>query len=271
MQQFPYIQRPGLRTVSIPAISRRRFLIFACGLVPAACLAIHSEAQTLGPLTVNGVGYDSLWIANSYAFQDLGAGRYRFQVRNGDHPYATPTRNRSELLSKTMIPYGQEHWVSFSRKIIDYPNATPEAIFGQIHTPGGRKGPPLVFRVNEHQKLAIQIHYKLPSRRKKVTDLWEGGHPQLGAWEQYVARFRQGDFDGVAQVWRNGIQIVNYTGPLGYPEIRRATRFQFGVYSAEVPGNLSPDATVRTVEFANIRNGPSSLVQYATSPEPVPE
>lgn len=249
-------------------ISRRRFALAGAALTLLRGRA--SRAQSIGDVETNGVVYHPEVPPKPYAFTDLGGGYFVFEVCNGDYSYSDDQmhmRNRSELVSRFRVDYGQDHWISFARRITKLPAGTHDAILGQIHVPAPHLGPALTLFTNPKGNLAIKLGYKLPLDAVKNLVVWEGGIAVPNRWEKYVIRFRQGKA-GTVQVWRNGRHIVGYRGPVGFISEAASSRFQFGVYSAEITA-LGVVDTCRGVEFANVRNGRTSLLQFVTSPEPL--
>ena len=52
----------------------------------------------------------------------------------------------------------------------------------------------------------------------------------LGRWVDLRYRIRFGLSDGAVAVWLDGAQVVDYNGPLGYPDDGPEVDFRFGLY-----------------------------------------
>ena len=69
---------------------------------------------------------------------------------------------------------------------------------------------------------------------------------------------------GLLEVWRNGEQIVDYEGAIGYRPGGGIHYWKFGIYEN------AADDTTRIVEYANMRVGSEDLSDKIESPDPIP-
>jgi hypothetical protein len=61
---------------------------------------------------------------------------------------------------------------------------------------------------------------------------------ERGRVYRFVYRIRYSQTDGLLQAWRDGRQIVDYHGPLGYVG-RQGPYFKFGIYREPAPEALA--------------------------------
>ena len=62
------------------------------------------------------------------------------------------------------------------------------------------------------------------------TTVYRHPKPIRGQWVDLRYRIRFGLTDGAVAVWLDGAPVVDYTGPLGYPDDAPDVDFRFGLY-----------------------------------------
>lgn len=162
---------------------------------------------------------------------------------------------------------GTEVWVSYSDCIEPGPDLTTNwFITGQFlpaiaNAAGG--GP------------AFDISGKIGNLRH-IDYTTNGGVSQItgyewplvrGKWENMVLDVIMDPTGatGKINVWKNGVQVVNYAGPTGTtpPSGTQSYRFKFGIYSSQAP-------EYQAARYANVTySATASLASKVTSPDPI--
>ncbi|MGW7578270.1 polysaccharide lyase [Streptomyces sp. NPDC054765] len=168
-------------------------------------------------------------------------------VRDGSHalqatvPHALGSF-RSEIARPT-VPMGSEYWYGFS--IYLPPNwqvdkqgnilAQWHAILGQANkTKGdGQGSPPVALSVHDGN-WEVKMHWNTqgntsqgPGSGHRTIKL---GHIETGVWNDFVMHAKWShSSDGLVQLWQNGHQVVNYTGPDEYND-KVGPYFKIGIY-----------------------------------------
>ncbi|MGW7579410.1 polysaccharide lyase [Streptomyces sp. NBC_00400] len=191
---------------------------------------------------------------------------------------------RSEV-SRGSVPIGSENWYGFSIYLPANWQADPQSsILAQWHavlidpgkTPGnGDGGPPVSLSVSGgHWRMKINWNTqsgisKGPGSGHKTIDL---GAITPGKWTDFVLHAKWSNTAaGLAQLWKGGRQVVNYSGPTDY-KAQVGPYFKLGIYhpgwksfkkssyeqdTAATGPIVVYDDAVRTVE------GPSSYAKVA--------
>jgi hypothetical protein len=140
-------------------------------------------------------------------------------------------------------------------------------IGGQFHQtldPSGGASPPFLLtgKIGEYRQISF------------VTDGNQGGPvfyewPIIrGVWENFVLQvnFDPTGVTGKVNMWRNGTQVVAYTGPTGETPGGAGTQnyyWKFGLYRSQTP-------EYEAVRFANMTFKSTSLLSKVSSPDAIP-
>lgn len=166
-------------------------------------------------------------------------GRYaaRFELRAGDD---TGDGVRAELKEGYNAPLGREIWYSFSTLVPrDFPIADSRTVITQWHAeedPGeaiAARSPVLAHRY-DGRSLVIDIRYS-SAKTQQANDgmariLYEQEGFARGVWHDFLYRVRWSDKpDGLVECWLDGERVINYSGPVGYNDVR-GPYFKFGLY-----------------------------------------
>jgi Ca2+-binding RTX toxin-like protein len=190
----------------------------------------------------------------------------RFEVRSGDQwRYDDNRKERSEVSSDTIIPAGETIEVSY-RFMIEpgEANQATGAIgtgnwltLGQFHSEDGESSS--VFAVEMiGEKMAIRAAYKLPGQDyvawyafKDSQDIVRGKYYEMDIRVNFA-----NDQTGFLEVWRDGVQIVDYDGPMGYGA---DVYWKYGIYRHE------QDETI-AVNYADmwVRSGDKGVMIVGT-------
>lgn len=127
------------------------------------------------------------------------------------------------------LPVNQDVWFAFGMRLKDWVNTTDEQILMQWHWSNGSipLGPFLALSL-KGGKLQIdsKANAAYPPAVSSTTSRvhWTNGTVTSNTWTYFVVKARispHTSHNPYLKVWRDGVQIVNYAGPLGYnyPEV----------------------------------------------------
>ncbi|MDG0816278.1 polysaccharide lyase [Bdellovibrio svalbardensis] len=152
---------------------------------------------------------------------------------------------RSELRDPYFAPLFKETWYSLSFYVPEeFPvTESNSCVFAQWHDqqdPGdGDRNPPIAIRLRGTGELAITGRYNAEKIQKGVPGpeltFYQDRAFKKGEWNDFVVRvFWSYEATGLVQIWRNGQQIVDYRGPIGYND-DKGPYLKIGVYCRETP------------------------------------
>lgn len=174
-----------------------------------------------------------------------GTAAERFELRPGDCPKSTGDcrydRERIERFEKLPASaIGSEYWYHFSVYVpADWPKTGAlDTKLGQFHQMGEGK-PPVLFQLDDGNYI---FELSNPSRHQKspmaperaLTNIvLKSAAAMRGRWTQVLvhAHWSQGN-DGIIQVWVDGKQKVNLTGP--NVDRQNPVYFKYGIYRSFV-------------------------------------
>ena len=185
----------------------------------------------------------------------------RFELRAGDRwQYDSVGAERTEIdCYKSIFPPGSAINISYEFMWeAGAANAAQWIIFGQFHNNDNYSNPPAGFITAPRSDImTVGLSYGTTTSRTAITP-WRDTLPlQRGRWYkiQIQANFSP---QGFFRVWRDGMQIVNYTGPLGY-ENSTGTYWKNGIYR----GNSTD---TQAVQYRNLVFGTGTM----PAPTPTP-
>ena len=171
-----------------------------------------------------------------WSLEVLAPDALRFEIAPGDRwgrDAAGP--ERSEIAGSVIYPPGQEIRVGYDITIEEgAANTALWLVVGQFHADDKRTSPPLAFEMRG-EKLAVMIRYRRADGGIESRYVHQD-EQELERGRSYSIRVetRFSMADGALKVWRDGEQIVDYAGPLGYDN---GVYWKQGIYrsaSAEV-------------------------------------
>jgi hypothetical protein len=177
-----------------------------------------------------------------------GATGFRFEIRPGDHwakdANKASTVERTELSDLARMPLDEDIWLAFTLEVEPGPTSTSEWVnLGQLHgtaDPGEPSvSPPWVQRLLPGDRFSVEVRETSENPIKKAPPaivIYEDPKLERGRPYRFVYRFRisQGP-NGLVQLWRDGVQVADYHGPVGYQD-RLGPYFKLGVYRAPASG-----------------------------------
>jgi hypothetical protein len=194
-----------------------------------------------------------------------------YAVKSYLHRYDSHTSYRTELRAKAPPPVkGQDTWYGFS---IYLPAPFERDEIGETLTqwhatsdPGEQNlNPPIALKVKDGSwGLFVRSNPFQPTvKSRQHQDSYKFGSLDTNEWTDWVFRIRWSyDNDGIVQVWKNGKQVLNRTGPNCYND-KVMPHFRIGIYKSQWRSKVG-DVTERTVYHDEVRiagkNGSYSVV-----------
>jgi hypothetical protein len=204
-------------------------------ITPSAWRPSASDNETVA---FDGTTY-KVAAENSWSFSSSDNDTLRFEVRPGDRFTSSwwsdsAGINRAEIGTVTAAPKSNE--ISLAYKFMVEPGATNTAqwlVMGQLHARNGAS-PPLSIGLEGNDRMKILYNYGASASDQHYGYLYQDSQPlQRGHW--YTMRIDV-KFDergnGFADVWRDGVKIVNYDGKIGFGD-QSGTDWWMGAYRKE--------------------------------------
>lgn len=178
----------------------------------------------------------------------LSGDTMRFEVRSGDYgKYGSAGTERSEIASYKKLDYNQTYTISY--KFMVEPGAKNTAdwlVMGQLHQTedaGDLSGPQPFAVEMAGEKMRIVARYTTETTTTKTPNYLplytDSSDLQRGHWYDMKIQVKldphgNGDLD----VWRDGVQIVDYHGGFGYPD-QVGPYWKEGVYRESASENMA--------------------------------
>jgi hypothetical protein len=162
---------------------------------------------------------------------------FEFQVAPNDP--TTSGSKRSELEFPPNIENGKTYWIAVSVNVQDWgalPNGD-DALFGtQVHSGDSSKGFSPSFSLVSYGSSGGRTFRVFRTSHTSGTSQTMFKYPEMpirfGQWMDFVFKFRHAtDNSGLLQVWMDGQQIVDYTGPIGFNTPGYNDYAKFGYYN----------------------------------------
>ena len=164
-----------------------------------------------------------------------------------------------------------EYWIGISIKLdtdFNEGDFNDQGMLMQWHyynwrRPEVRDAQPFVLRYKSEGE--IHVECEVLSNRKLASTT-----PSIGEWVDWVIHFKLSDTEGIFQVWKNGEQILDWTGDNHQVEHFDGAYLKIGLYSSQYDPNSTwqqvdmPEGITRTVYHDEFRiagsNGSYDLV-----------
>jgi hypothetical protein len=197
--------------------------------------------------------------STTYGLQIVGKPVYRgkkaarFELRDSDPENNNGTR--AEILfpgpDNTKNP---ERWYAFAVFFPgnDFDFDSSDEVISQWHQ-GGKATPSLCIRTKADR---MKLRIKSQINSKEWVDL---GAIEKNAWLYYVVHIKHASTaDGLVEIWRNGVQIVNHTGANMYDLNSGAfhtPKWKLGIYKSDWNGSSATKVSKRVLYFDAIKVG----------------
>lgn len=186
------------------------------------------KAANNSTINIDGVGYFVENANKPYSLANPDSVTLRFELRSGDHwtspDFTDPTTSeRCEIASSAKFPNGQQVNIAYDFMIEPgAPNTASWIVLGQMHESNVPDSPPFAVELVNGDHMAINIG------TSSLNYLYKDANPIVrGKHYAMVVQALFSKTAGFLNVWRDGIQIVNYKGVLG---TGAATYWKEGVY-----------------------------------------
>lgn len=207
------------------------------------------------PVTISSAAYTSQNSSRAWSLSQPTPTSLRFEVRSGDQwTYDPATKNRSEIISNQTYPTGVQINAHYSLMLAPGPVSTASwMVFGQFHqTQNDGRSPPFEIDMDGGERLGISINYLTGSGAQAYKQLWKDAanivRGQTYVWDIH-ATFS--DTAGHLIVLRDGIQLVNYSGPMGFPNMGSVV-WKNGIYRAASPETIVATASGLTITTGSV-------------------
>jgi hypothetical protein len=173
----------------------------------------------------------------------------KFELRYGDRQI-TSTGIRSEVLFPSQT--NSERWYSYA---VFFPSEgwqddKDDEVVSQWHN--GTGTPTLSLRVR-NGNLRFRIGHN-PNIGTHLWDYYEFGPVPKDKWVEFVYHIIHSDgIDGIVEIWRDGLKIVNHKGPNKYLE-SKDPQWKIGIYKSTWAKGET-DIKLRITYFDNVRIG----------------
>jgi len=226
----------GQAQANVPFSQQSGFNAQVLGQFPAA--QNIPEAGINGPKLPNG---ETLRLGKAGDPFNTSRNAFLFQVAPTDP--LTSGSHRSELEFPMNIEPGKTYWIAYSIYVYDWGTLMKgdDALFGtQLHSGNSNLGLSPAFTIYTSGATGgrtFQIYRQhstspSPTQSNSVVYRSQEFPLQFGQWMDFVFKFRESiDKSGLLQVWMNGNQIMDYTGPLGYSTPGFKDYAKFGYYN----------------------------------------
>jgi hypothetical protein len=209
-------------------------LVLLAAATPASTepVADAFETATLGPLwNLRYVTPGRVSLQRDVVHS--GTGALRVEVREGDVAMVgvdgTPTERTEVQEADGLNPrFGETHEYAFSMYVpADFPVTDTRLVTAQWHQRCVvcLKRSPIV--AQRYRRGVLYITIDSAAGR---TTAYRHAQPIQGRWVDLRYRLRFGLTDGAVAVWLDGAPVVDWKGPLGYPDDGPEVDFRFGLY-----------------------------------------
>ncbi len=209
--------------------------------------AITGFSATSGSwFEIDGVTYSTQNGNENYSL-GLTDNAFRFELRPGDHwDSDSAIAERSEIRGETVYAPGEVLSVSYSFMIEpgEANTATGRGgdgswlLLGQFHANDWESQSPLAIEMLE-ERMAIIIRSGDPEDHLYQELFVDTADIQRGRYYDIDIEVSfKNDSTGFLDVWRDGVKIVSYSGPIGYDN---GVYWKFGVYRSDADSTIAVD------------------------------
>jgi hypothetical protein len=162
---------------------------------------------------------------------------FAFQLAPGDP--STSGSKRSEIQFPSNIENGKTYWIAFSVNVQDWgtlPSGDASLFGTQVHSGDSSKGYSPSFALVTYGGATggrtFQVFRNYTTGGSQVSFKYPDIPIRFGQWMDFVFKFRHAlDGSGLLQVWMDGQQIVDYSGPIGFNTPGYKDYAKFGYYN----------------------------------------
>lgn len=229
-----------------------------------------SDSPNLFGVVVGGLDYNIQNANKTYSFTSPSTGVLRFEVRSGDTWAAIDptTKNRSEISGVTTYAIGTIINVDYYMTIeAGVANTAPWLVMGQFHHVDNLNySPPFEINFNGNERMGVSVNYINSSGAQAYKQLWTDSANIVRDHEYHMqihAKFDADTNSGTLVVIRDGVTIVNYAGPMGFPGMTRVYWKQ-GIYRAASSTTLAARYRALSVTTGSFTASPPTFTSLST-------
>ena len=221
----------------------------------------------------------------SYSETDEGSSQtLRFEVRPDDHWRAADgTKERSEVSSGEKLQFGKTYTLSYDFMVEPGARSTEDNVkIGQLHgTPdagdSSNLGPVFAIQLDGEKMKVVTRADADATTSDRVDDHFvyaDKADIQRGHWYDMQIVFKLDPFGhGLLEVWRDGVELVHYTGALGYNDAV-GPYWKEGIYRAAGDVTMAVDFKDTTLTEGDATTAPPAAPvptpPAAPPPAPIP-
>jgi hypothetical protein len=257
----------------------------ASGLLSAEVLLYTGfESGSLSPMATSGNAPVVVEVSDARSGDEVMMSRLTNTTIDPERTEVTCNRSRWN------IDVGKDYWVGMSIKLDeDFTEGTfsDQGMLMQLHYrdwdyPDKHSPQPFVLRFRPDETVRIDNEYvgiRNGSLKTRSRTLRAGLPADFGQWVDWVFRIRLSDTDGIFQVWRNGEQVLDWTGDNHNEDRPDGAYMKFGLYSSQYDdrgsqtGPRIPPGYSRTVYHDEVRmanaEGSYAMVAPGQTTDPV--
>ncbi len=227
--------------------------------------------------------YDSTrWVIHaekSWSFSSPDNNTMRFEVRSGDrfssNNWTDPQGSeRAEIFDTAK--YSTSNQITIDYQFMIEPGATNTArwlVMGQLHS-NTNASPPIEVKLEGNDKMVIYGNYGSASNPTYHKIFQDSANIQRGKWYTMKLEIKlDAGGNGYADIWRDGQQIVNYNGKLGYSG-QTQTYWREGVYRSSASETIAINYKNLDISVGqnihNLPDGPIGTPNPTPAPTPTP-
>jgi hypothetical protein len=202
-------------------------------------------------LTTQSSTTHALQIVSKPVYQGKKAAR--FELRDSDPENNNGTRSEISF-PRPDNDSNLERWYAFAIFFPDedFDNDSSDEVISQWHQ-GGKATPSLSIRTKANR---MRLRIKSRIDNKEWVEL---GAIEKNAWQYYVLHIKHSsEADGLIEIWRNGVQLVNHKGANMYDlsdGIFHTPNWKLGIYKSDWNGSLATKTRKRVLFVDAIKIG----------------
>jgi hypothetical protein len=194
-----------------------------------------------------------------HGFEVLGDGTLRFEIRKGDH-YSDGTYSDPEGVERSEIGEVVRHPLSafngsfrakYKFMVEEGPPITaPWLVMGQLHS-GLSRTPPFEIKFEENDRMKIVAKFDRGNGRPVSQRLYQDSRNiRRGHWYTMEIDVQLGPHgNGHVKVWRDGLELVNFRGKVGYAD-QETAHWRLGIYRGTPLGGETIAALYKDVDLS---------------------
>jgi hypothetical protein len=215
----------------------------------------------------------------AHSFRSPDNNTFRFEVRKGDQvstasytdPQGTERSEMGEVDRHALSGDGRHFTAEYKFMIEPGPSNTASwLVMGQLHS-GLSRTPPFEIKFSGNDKMRVVGKYDNGDGRPVSVELFKDTQDiQRGHWYTMKIDVQLDPYGGGhAQVWRDGVEIVDYKGKIGYTD-SPTSHWRMGVYRNSPDGGETFAAQYKDIDLTYGTAGHTEDGGTGATPAPSP-